>query len=533
MARFFNTAGPCNPEDHYMLPPERRLPGIRPLIDEKAYFVVHAPRQSGKTTCFQFLAASLTAEGRYAGLLTSCETGRTTRDDVERGVDAVILAIDQDARQQLPPELRPAPPDSLGSVAAEGRLKEYLTAWAERCPRPVLLFLDEIDALYGRALLSVLHQLRSGYRSRPAHFPQSLALIGLRDVRDYKIRDSAETDDRVARELTSVLGTASPFNIKVESLSLPNFTAGEVAELYAQHTVETGQRFTDDAVALAFELTRGQPWLVNALARQAVRQAPDSSTPITVAHIDSAKEALILRRDTHLDSLVNRLREPRVRRVLEPIVAAEFPEGEIAEDDIEFVKDLGLVVRGPRGLEIANPIYREVIPRALTSVTEDYLPVDRKRYVGADGRLLFDRLLTDFVAFWREHAESFLARQPYSEAAAQLIFMAYLQRVVNGGGIIDREYAVGSGRIDLAVRWPMPGIGVERFAVELKVWRDGQPDPLAKGLEQLGAYLDRLSLVQGTLVLFDGRRSAPSPAERTEARQEIEDNGRRVTVVRL
>jgi hypothetical protein len=348
MARFFNTAGPCNPEDHYMLPPERRLPDIRSLIDEKAYFVVHAPRQSGKTTCFQFLAANLTAEGRYAGLLTSCETGRTTRDDVERGVDAVILAIDQDARQQLPPELRPAPPDSLASVAAEGRLKEYLTAWAERCPRPVLLFLDEIDSLYGGTLLSVLHQLCSGYRSRPAHFPHSLALIGLRDVRDYS------------------------FNIKIESLSLRNFTAGEVAELYAQHTAETDQGFTEGAVALSFELTRGQPGLVNALARLAVRQAPDPAETITAVHIDSAKNALILRRDTHLDSLVDRLREPRVRRVLEPIVAAEFPEGEITEDDIEFAKDLGLVVRGPGGLEIANPIYR-----ALTSVTEDYLPTDR------------------------------------------------------------------------------------------------------------------------------------------------------------
>jgi len=97
--------------------------------------------------------------------------------------------------------------------------------------------------------------------------------------------------------------------------------------------------------------------------------------------------------------------------------------------------------------------------------------------------------------------------------------MAYLQRVVNGGGIIDREYAEGSGRIDLAVRWPLAGRGVERFAVELKVWRDLQADPLVKGLEQLGAYLDRLA--QGTLVLFDVSRGAPPPAQRTEARQEM------------
>ncbi len=466
MPRFFNTAGPCRPEDHYMLPPERRLAGIRPLLDEKAYCVVHAPRQSGKTTSFQALAKTLTAEGRFAALLASCETGRTAGDEVARGVDAVILAIDQDARQQLTEELRPGPLPRFAAVAPEGRLKEYLTDWAESCPRPVVLFLDEIDALNGKTLLSVLHQLRSGYRTRPEHFPQAMALVGLRDVRDYRLRDPTETGGAEAGE--PILGTASPFNIKVESLTLRNFTVEEVGELYAQHTAETGQVFHPEAVELAWNLTRGQPWLVNALARQVV-QARDRATPITPSHVEAAKEALILRRYTHLDSLTERLRDPRLRRVIEPILAGEFPDDNLPEDDIEYAKDLGLVTVGPAGLGIANPIYREVIPRALTAVTEQFLPVDRPRYIGPDGRLLFDLLLQGFAAFWREHADSFLGRQPYHEAAAQLIFMAWLQRVINGGGFIDREYSAGAGRIDLLVRWPLPQGEMERFALELKV----------------------------------------------------------------
>lgn len=85
MPRFFNTAGVCEPRDHYMVPPRPRLPDVGALIDQKAYFVVHAPRQSGKTTCFHHLARELTAEGRYAALLTSCETARTAGDDVDRG----------------------------------------------------------------------------------------------------------------------------------------------------------------------------------------------------------------------------------------------------------------------------------------------------------------------------------------------------------------------------------------------------------------------------------------------------------------
>ncbi len=123
MARFFNTAGVCEPQDHYMLPPLRRLPDVGTLIDQKAYFVVHAPRQSGKTTCFHHLARELTAGGKYAAVLTTCETARTARDDVERGINAVVLAIHQDAEQQLPADLRPAPPEDFAKGAAEGRLK--------------------------------------------------------------------------------------------------------------------------------------------------------------------------------------------------------------------------------------------------------------------------------------------------------------------------------------------------------------------------------------------------------------------------
>lgn len=66
MARWFNTAGPCNPKDHCMLPTERRLGDLRTLIERKAYFVVHAARQSGKTTAMLHLASQLTAGPHHA-----------------------------------------------------------------------------------------------------------------------------------------------------------------------------------------------------------------------------------------------------------------------------------------------------------------------------------------------------------------------------------------------------------------------------------------------------------------------------------
>jgi type II secretory pathway predicted ATPase ExeA len=522
MARFFNTAGPCRPEDHYMLPPERRLPGVRELLERKQYFAIHAPRQSGKTTIVQDLAGKLNEEGSYAAVCATCERGQTAREDVDRGVRAVLRAIEGQAAR-LPEELRPEPLEQVETIEADSRLAVYLERWSRRCALPVVLFLDEIDALLDDALLSVLRQLRSGYPDRPGAFPQSVALIGLRDVRDYRTR---------VRPEAASLGTSSPFNIKVESFSLRNFTAEEVAELYEQHTADTGQVFTAEAKALAWELTRGQPWLVNAVARQAVDVlVRGRSLPVEAHHVERAKEILIERRDTHIDSLVDRLREPRVQRVLEPLVSGEFLPPDVLDDDIQFVKDLGLVAPGSAGLEIANPIYREIIPRALTAVLQESLPVARAAFLAPDGTLRFNKLLDDFRSFWCQHAEFFVSRQPYPEAAAQLIFMAFLQRVVNGGGSIDREYAVGSGRIDLCVRWPHPG-GIQRWAIELKVWREGRPDPLAEGLDQLTGYLARLGLDQGILVLFDSRTQA-SPVPERCSRAEQDHEGRKITVLRL
>jgi len=405
MTRCFNTAGPCDPLDHYTLPPERRLPGVRDLIDGKFFFVIHAPRQVGKTTCFRTLAQSLTASGRYVAVHASCEMGQAARNDVEAGIASVLGSLVKHAGvllEGLPASHQLPPVDHEASPWV--RLQDVLTRWSQQCPLPVVVFFDEIDALFDDVLISVLRQLRDGYMSRPSNFPQSVALIGLRDVRDYKA--SLRPDG-------ATLGTSSPFNVKVESLTIRNFEEAEVGELYGQHTTETGQVFTPEALALAFALTDGQPWLVNALARQLVEKAvPDRAVSITAAHMSQAKEALIARRDTHLDSLIDRLREDRVRRVIEPMLAGQLVLGDRIDDDIAFVEDLGLVERTGGHLVIANAIYQEVIPRALASITQYTIPHQTAWYLDREGRLIMRALLEGFVGFWREHGDALLAHQP-------------------------------------------------------------------------------------------------------------------------
>jgi hypothetical protein len=522
--RRFNTAGPCLPRYHYMVPPSGRLPEVPGLVAQLGYFVVHAPRQTGKTTSLRALAEELTAAGEYAALQFSCEVGEPFGDDLGGAQRGILQRIRDRSERALPPELRPPPwPD----VPEASLLASSLTVWARFCPRPLVLFFDEIDALRGASLISVLRQLRDGFNDRPEAFPASVALCGLRDVRDYKAASGGDP---------SRLGTASPFNIKLESLRLGDFTAEETAELYGQHTAETGQQFTPQAVDRAVELTAGQPWLVNAFAREIVEKLRvPAAEPITVEHLEQAKERLILARATHLDSLAAKLVEPRVHRVIEPVLAGTLDQPDPYDDDTQYVRDLGLIAP-TRPVRIANPIYREVIVRVLTTNVEDRVLADPRAFVLADGRLDFDLLLREFAAFWCEHADVLTRGTVYHEAAPHLVFMAFLQRIVNGGGHVDRDYGVGRGRIDLLVRWPHPnttgGRSWQREAIELKVWRKGDPDPLTKGLTQLDGYLDRLRLDTGTLILFDRRPNAAPIAQRTQFDQTTSPTGRPITILR-
>lgn len=300
--------------------------------------------------------------------------------------------------------------------------------------------------------------------------------------------------------------------------------------LYGQHTADTGQVFTPEALAQAYQLTQGQPWLVNALARQATEVfAPDPTTPITPAIIEAAKERLIERQDTHLDSLAERLREERVRAVIAPILAGGALD-DVPEDDRRFVIDLGLVRRDPAGgLVIANPIYHDVLPCVLASGPQDSLPRIAPTWLLPDGSLDPDRLLEAFLAFWRQHGQPLLRSTPggYPEIAPHLVLMAFLYRVINGGGRLEREYAIGTRRIDLCLRYSAVTLGIE-----LKTWRAGEPDPLSVGLAQLDDYLAGLGLATGWLVIFDQRPDQPPIAERTTAGPATSPAGRSITVIR-
>ena len=239
MSRWFNTAGPCKQDKHYMLSPTSRLPDLETLMEQESYFVVHAPRQTGKTTAMLALAKQLTNSGRYAAVMVSVEVGSAFNNDVDAAELAILGSWYDTIDLRLTSELQPPVLSQRIKEEPGSRIRGFLQAWSRAIARPLVLFIDEIDSLRNDTLISVLRQLRDGFPNRPESFPSSVGLVGLRDVRDYKVASGG----------SERLNTASPFNIKVSSITLRNFNAEEVEELYQQHTVETGQIFTPEATA--------------------------------------------------------------------------------------------------------------------------------------------------------------------------------------------------------------------------------------------------------------------------------------------
>ena len=479
---------------------------------KKSIFVLHAPRQTGKTTCMLALMDHLNKQGQYKSLYCNVEAAQAAREDVAQAMNDILNEMSRKANHYLgdgffeKEKHRFLAPGGYGTA-----LVMSLGAWAEASDKPLVVIFDEVDCLVGDTLISFLRQIRSGYTERPSSFPQSIILCGIRDVRDYRIHSSAQKE---------IITGGSAFNIKAKSLRLGDFIETEVHFLLEQHTHDTGQPFTSEAKACVWRLTEGQPWLVNALAYECcfeIKEGRDRSRPIEKDMVDKAKENLISRRETHLDQLADKLQEARVQRVISPMLQGQ--DLNVRLDDIQYVGDLGLIRRTKQGPVIANPIFAEVIPRELTVAEQMNLEAryDQAWYIAENGCLDVQKLLSAFQAFFREHSEHWVERFQYKEAGPQLLMQAFLQRVVNSGGRIEREYGLGRMRTDLLLLWPLkpavPGQPswtrwqgpVQKVVIELKILYKTLEGTIADGLKQTWEYMDRCGALDGHLVVFDRR----------------------------
>ena len=521
MEKFFNIAGPCNPVEHYMLPATERLPDIMRLIARKQYFAIHAARQSGKTTLLKGLARDINASGERMALYFTVESVQAYPDPhdgifkIVEGMRSDLLShplfseLVRDPSSPIP-KLLPQPAD-LG-------VKQFLTLLAQKAGKPLVVFFDEVDGLTEGTAVTFLRELRNGYITRDEiPFPASVAIVGMMDIRDMKAK---------VRSHTETLDSKSPFNIIAADFTLRNFNEDEVRTLYAQHTEATGQVFEPTALTAAMEWSGGQPWLVNALASECVDKIHGGryDEPITAADIEEAKETIIRRRDTHVDSLMDRLREPRVQQIVEPVIFGGTRTVSSNSEDWRYVVDLGLLREEQGTLVPSNRMYAEIIGRYLSRDEQESMAqsVHETPWVTSDG-LDMPGLMAAFQAFWRENSGADRRAYEYGEATPHLVLMAFLQRVTNGSGHIIREMALGSGRLDLCVEFKG-----KRYAIEVKTSKNFSGE---KSYAQLAGYLDKLEQPEGRMAIFDEDRSK-SWEEKLYSR-DVEFNGKTLHLIGL
>ncbi len=473
-----------------MLPPEKRLvkAQLSRYIENQLYWVLHAARQTGKTTFLKTWMNTINTSGQAVACYVSierCQEFPTASEAMPELCSAVREFAEIFLGKDLVPPHRETNPASM--------LSRMMLDWAALvAPKPLVVLFDEVDVLRDQALISFLRQLRGGFAARGVgKFPVSVALVGMRDLRDYLI----QSKDGVA------LNPGSPFNIKEDSATLANFSAQDVVDLAGQHTTETGQVFESSALARIWELTRGQPWLVNSLLKKCTWELCPNGEVVTTEQIEAARELLIQDRAVHLDSLAERLKDPRVKRIVQTILTGDSDPTLTDGDDFRLTMDLGLVTMNEGMPAIANPIYRETIARMLSQGMQNAIPKPEFRWKTPEGKLDLEALLIEFQSFWRRHADLWEAKADYTEAFPHLLLMAFLQRVVNGGGRIEREYAAGRGRVDLAVlfagQWNI-------LEIKLVHPHDGREECVAQGLKQIAQYRATIdTTAPAALVVFD------------------------------
>jgi len=492
------------------------------LIEQEDYFVIHAARQSGKTTLLKELTCKINAVGKLYALYCSLEEVQELVEP-EKGIPAIAKSIKAALNDHNMPS---GFAENADNNDINTTLRTSLNAYCKTLDKPLVIFFDEADCLANGTLITFLRQLRYGYVNRDSvPFIHSIALVGMRNIRDYKahIRPESET-----------LGSASPFNIVSKTMTISNFTCEEVAELYNQHTTATGQVFEKDAVGFIFEQTQGQPWLVNAIAREAVEEIckSDYSIAITQNMAKQAIQNIVLARGTHFDSLMERLKEERVRKVIQPLIIGEDFAIDKLSDDYLYTRDLGIIRDSGDQTEPANPIYAELIVRTLNWTVQDTLKTKYKDYdvphYLKSGKINVNVLLKDFQSFWRENSEIWIQRYKenlyqYDEAAPHLVIQAFLQRVINGGGRISREMALGTNRADICIEWEN-----HKYPIELKIYKGVKT--IKDSTEQILKYMDKVGSKEGWVVIFD-RTPKKSWSKKLYLKEVKQSSGKKITIL--
>ena len=355
--RYFNTEGLCRPEEHYMVRLDERLGRITKLyVDRKKYFVINKGRQYGKTTTLRALAKYLDGEYIVFSLDFQQMGTRTFEDETtfSRGfLDKLLAELrkadteDKVKLREMLSDFKDKHPDVIMY-----ELFVFLSSMCERCERPVILMVDEVDsASNNQVFIDFLAQLRGYYLARSRRpFFHSVILAGVYDIKNLKLKIRPNSEHQYN----------SPWNIAADFDVTMRFSSEQIQSMLNEY--QTDHQTEMDIVQIANEIyqyTSGYPYLVSALCKIVDEKLSGCKSVWTREYIVEAVKILLGSRTTLFDSLTKHLSEfPEMKQMLYTML---FQGEQIAFNQynhtIELACMFGYVIADGSTVRVANRIF--------------------------------------------------------------------------------------------------------------------------------------------------------------------------------
>lgn len=505
MRKYFNTAGICVPAKHYMVDLTERVNTIiRDYIEPGKYFAINRGRQYGKTTTLSALRKAMLDD--YVVLSISFEVAdgmfRSERDLA----NGFLSLLEQRLRwkQTLPEELVAPLVADISDDHPLDELSRRITSFCANAPKPVVLFIDEVDKSSDNDLfIMFLAMLRNKYLDRENELDttfQSVILAGLYDVKSLKLKIRPDSEHKYN----------SPWNIAVDFDIRMAFEPAQIAQMLDDY--ESDYHTGMDTGALGQEIydyTSGYPFLVSELCRIMDERLPrEGFMDGDRAHIWShegllkAVNELVHEKNTLFDSLAEKLyRYQALNQLLHDIIyCGKLEDFSAVDEQITLAAMFGFIKNVGGKVAVANRVF-EMVLMIYYSVQAGRNGISAEKYAGSlyeytkGGKLNMDMVLERFVAAYSDifgdKAESFI------EDRGREIFLLFLKPIINGAGNFYLESMTRDRtRTDVIVDY-----GGERFVLELKIWHGEEYNK--RGEEQLVTYLDYYRLSKGWMLSFN------------------------------
>ena len=468
--RYFNTSGPNIPEKHYTLSRIDLIEKGKRLVKDERYFTIWAPRQTGKSTYFRFLAVELQKEG-YKVAYVNFENFRhqSQKDFLTRLCNALE--------------------EQWGMSFDRTSLATLFEQIEDNKTEKAVLIIDEVEGINAEYFGDFLHSIRNAYHSRTNCMLKSVILVGVNNI------------------VGVIQDNASPFNIS-DNLNVPYFTNEETQELLGQHEQETGQLFDPSVKAKISEITANQPGLVNGFAWKLVEDHPDKPIIDYADYLDVENWYLRRSLDKNVANIINK--GTKHKRFLEKLLFTDTKiPFQIYQENIKELYVNGIITYDKDDNVIFKvPLYQKCLHAAFypyLNGESDRIQgnIESNKYFDASNILNLDKVIEEYKAYAQRRGFHYFREQDENgnyisiqEAALVYSFETFINAflgVVGGHTYLEAHVALGRTDILINVR------GHEQV-VEAKVYKN--ITQFNDGKAQLAYYLQHLGLKIGYYLVF-------------------------------